>query len=53
MKNIINVAKSVAIIALFAASTTLFGCNAADLAGPDQPQAQSECETDCSNGRNL
>ncbi len=53
MKNMINFAKSLALIALFAGSTLLIGCNAADLAGPEAPNSQSECQPDCSNGHNL
>ena len=55
MKSLIKFAKSLAIVALFAASTTMLGCNAADLAGPaDTPQQQGDCQgSECSNGRNL
>ena len=55
MKNLIHNAKSLLLVALFAAATALAGCNAADLTGPDadvDPQAQS-CGDNCSNGHNL
>ncbi len=53
MKHLINLAKSLTLIAFFAGATLLVGCNAADLAGPeDAPQSQNEC-AECSNGRNL
>ncbi len=45
--------KNLVILAFFAGSTMLFGCNAADLAGPEAPPTQSDCENECSNGRNL
>ncbi len=55
MKNLTQTLKKVALVALFATSTTLLGCNAADLAGPaDTPQQQGDCQgSECSNGRNL
>ena len=55
MKNLTQTLKKIALLALFAASTTLLGCNAADLTGPaDAPQQQGDCQgSECSNGRNL
>ncbi|MEM8484601.1 MAG: hypothetical protein AAF564_03590 [Bacteroidota bacterium] len=53
MKRVANFAKSLFVITLFAGSTMLFGCNAAELAGPEAPQTQNDCENECSNGRNL
>ena len=55
MKTLKQTLKTLAIVALFAGSTTMLGCNAADLAGPaDAPQQQGDCQgSECSNGRNL
>ena len=41
------------LVGLHAHSEAKIGKDAADLAGPEAPQTESNCGNDCSNGRNL
>ena len=53
MKYLLKYAKLMAIVGLFAGSTLMMGCNAADLVGTESTQSEY-CEgSDCPNGHNL